>query len=84
VEFVATRFVESNWDLRGWWSLFGVDKPELREIAKALAGMTPSSFPFELFFSLQKYIHSVAYLRNIWILGPVAPLTGQFSCEGLN
>jgi len=26
----------------------------------------------------------VAYLLNIWILGPVAPLTGQYSCGGLN
>jgi len=31
--------------------------------------------------SLQGY---VAYLLNIWILGPVAPLTGQYSCGGLN
>jgi len=27
---------------------------------------------------------SVAYLLNIWILSPVAPLTGQYSREGLN
>jgi len=26
----------------------------------------------------------VAYLLNIWIVGPVAPLTGQYSCGGLN
>ena len=26
----------------------------------------------------------VAYLLNIWILGPVAPLTGQYSRGGLN
>jgi len=26
----------------------------------------------------------VAYLLNIWILGPVAPLTGQYSCAGFN
>jgi len=26
----------------------------------------------------------VAYLLNIWILGLVAPLTGQYSCGGLN
>jgi len=29
-------------------------------------------------------IDTVAYLLNIWILGPVAPLTGQYSCGGLN
>jgi len=27
---------------------------------------------------------TVAYLLNIWILGPVAPLTGQYSRGGLN
>jgi len=35
---------------------------------------------------LRKYAdtQSVADLLNIWILGPVAPLTGQSSCGGLN
>jgi len=35
---------------------------------------------------LRKYAdtQSVACLLNIWILGPVAPLTGQYSCGGLN
>ena len=31
-----------------------------------------------------RLLPSVAYLLNIWILGPVAPLTGQYSCRGLN
>jgi len=29
-------------------------------------------------------VAGVAYLLNIWILGPVAPLTGQYSRGGLN
>ena len=33
---------------------------------------------------LRAFLRSVAYLLNIWILGPVAPLTGQYSRGGLN
>eukprot|EP00170_Pyropia_yezoensis_P001424 contig_6275_g1428 len=52
----------SEWDLWGWWSLYGGSTPGLREIGKALAGMSPSSCDVERSFSLQKSIHSL--IRN--------------------
>ena len=52
----------SQWDLWGWWAVYGGSSPQLREIGKALAGMTPSSCPVERSFSLQGSIHSL--VRN--------------------
>lgn len=46
-----------QWDLWGWWSLYGGFRPQLLEIGKALAGLFPSSCPVERYFSLQKSIH---------------------------
>lgn len=42
----------SEWDLGGWWSLYGGSTPERREIGKALAGMSPSSCDVERSFFL--------------------------------
>jgi hAT family C-terminal dimerisation region len=55
--------LSSKWDPVGWWRLFGGDAPELRRIAIAVLGMTPSSFPVERSFSLQKSIHTTARNR---------------------
>jgi len=52
----------SSWDALGWWSLYGGSAPELREIGKALAGMSPSCCPVERSFSVQKSIHTL--VRN--------------------
>ena len=45
---------------------------------------TAASLPFLTQVSLPHHSVTVAYLLNIWILGPVAPLTGQYSRGGLN
>lgn len=58
----VASLMASEWDLWGWWTLFGGSTPALREIGKALAGMSPSSCAVERSFSLQKSIHSL--IRN--------------------
>jgi len=58
----VAQVMNSDWDLWGWWSMYGGSAKALREIGKALAGMVPSSYSVERSFSLQKPIHSM--VRN--------------------
>lgn len=60
---VLRELLAADWDLWGWWTLFGGSTPELREIGKALAGMTPCTGAVERSFSTQKSIHSLVCNR---------------------
>ena len=54
-----------------------------RLLLKTLGGATGHRVEREPAEELEKMV-AVAYLLNIQILGPVAPLTGQYSRGGLN
>jgi len=58
----VAQVMNSDWDLWGWWSMYGGSTKALCEIGKALAGMVPSSCSVERSFSLQKSIQSL--VRN--------------------
>lgn len=59
------KLINADWDLWGWWTLFGGSTPELRAIGKALAGMSPCTGAVERSFSLQKSIHSLVHNRLV-------------------
>lgn len=59
---VLRDLLDAEWDLLGWWTLFRCSTPELQEIGKALAGMTPCTGAVKRSFSTQKSIHSL--VRN--------------------